>query len=97
MKNYIVKHRRRIGIIGGCMACIVALIYLAIVPEEAKNASGLQKIILLYGHSVCWIVLSVASFLWAMTNKHILSSGLAYIALAIYAVFVGTVLLASRM
>ena len=93
MKSYLDKHRKLVGSIGGIIAFVVALIYLKVMPAEVSSASGLQKIILTYGHSLCWILLSGASSLWAITEKNDLSKILAYTALVVYVIFISTLLL----
>ena len=93
MKSYLEKHHRLFGALGGITAFVVAAIYLKVIPVEVSSASGLQKIILIYGHSLCWILLSGASSLWAITAKSKLSKILAYTALVIYIIFIGTLLL----
>ena len=93
MKSYLEKHHKLFGIGGGIIAFVVAVIYLKVIPEEASSASGLQKIILSYGHSLCWILLSGASSLWAITGKNDLSKILAYMALGTYIIFMSTLLI----
>ena len=93
MKNSLEMHHRLFGIVGGVIAFVIAAIYLKAIPEEASSASGLQKIILTYGHSLCWILLSGASSLWAITEKNDLSKILAYTALVVYGIFISTLLL----
>jgi len=97
MKAYLEKHHRIFGIIGAVAAFVIAIIYLKITPAEASTASGFQKIILVYGHSLCWILLGGASILWAKTRINKWSGLLAYAALAAYAAFVVTLLAARFM
>ena len=97
MKSYIEKHHKLFGIGGGIIAFVVAVIYLKAIPEEVSSASGLQKIILTYGHSLCWILLCGASILWAITEKNKLSKTLAYAALVVYIIFISTLLLTKHM
>lgn len=93
MKSYLEKHHRLFGIGGGMIAFVIALIYLQVTPEEASTVSGLQKIVLTYGHSLCWILLSAASSLWAIAEKNNLSKILAYMALGAYIIFMSTLLI----
>ena len=93
MKNSLEMHHRLFGIVGGVIAFVIAVIYLKVIPAEVLSASGLQKIILTYGHSLCWILLSGASSLWAITGKNDLSKILAYTALVVYVIFISTLLL----
>ena len=86
-------HHRLFGIVGGVIAFVIAVIYLKVIPAEVSSASGLQKIILTYGHSLCWILLGGASSLWAITEKNDLSKILAYTALVVYIFFISTLLL----
>lgn len=65
----------------GLLAFAVAAVYLKVTPEEVSTASGVQRIILAYGHSLCWALLGTASFLWGASKEARL---LAYAALAAY-------------
>ena len=94
MKNSLEMHHRLFGIVGGVIAFVIAVIYLKVIPAEVSSASGLQKIILVYGHSLCWILLCGASIGRAMVKKNKWSKILAYGALAIYIIFLTTLLLA---
>lgn len=92
MKSYLEQHHRLFGVIGGVIALIVAVIYLKVTPVEVSIVEGYQHIILVYGHSVCWILLSVASILWAILKKNKWSEFLALAALLTYVIFLGTLL-----
>lgn len=94
MKSYLNKHHRIFGGIGALTAFVVAIIYLLVVPEESSDADWTQKVILLYGHSLCWFLLSGVSILWAVNRKNKWSALLAYMALTVYALFMGTLLIA---
>lgn len=94
MKNFLEKHRRPYGIFGAIAALVIAIIYLAVVPIEAPGDTGLQQLILRYGHSLCWILLGAASFLWGMKNGRRLSELFAYSALCVYVIFIATFMFA---
>jgi hypothetical protein len=93
MKSYLEKHHRLFGICGGIIAFIIATIYLKVIPEEASIVGGLQRMILLYGHSLCWILLGTASILWAIMKKNKWSKFLAFAALSAYFIFMSTLLI----
>lgn len=93
MKSYLEKHHRLFGTLGGIIAFVVAVIYLKVIPEEASTVDGLQKIILIYGHSLCWVLLCGASIGWAVVKKNKWSKILAYTALVVYIIFISTLLL----
>lgn len=95
MKAYLEKHYRVFGFLGALVALIIAAIYIKVIPEEAVVASGIQEMVLRYGHSLCWILLSQASLLWGINKTNKWSKLLAYTALATYIIFM-VVLLASR-
>lgn len=95
MKAYLEKHYRLFGFLGALVALIIAAIYIKIVPEEAVATSGIQEMVLRYGHSLCWILLSQVSFLWGVNRTNKWSKLLAYNALAMYIIFM-VVLLTSR-
>lgn len=90
MKKYLTQHYRIFGLIGSIAAFIVAAVYLKVVPEEAAKVEGIPEIILLYAHTFCWILLGVASILWALNRTNKWSKVLAYVALLTYVIFVGT-------
>ena len=93
MKEYLKKHHRLFGAIGGVIAFFIAVIYLKVLPPEALTTGGYQKIILTYGHSVCWFLLSGASIAWAIVKTNKWSETLAYAALVAYAIFISTLLI----
>lgn len=93
MKSYLEKHRRAFGLIGAVLALAVAIIYLVVIPKESSDASGIQKVVLAYGHSLCWFLLSGASYLWSTNKKNRWPATLAYAALASYVIFMGTLLI----
>lgn len=95
MKSYLEKHRKIVGILGACGATSVAIVYLMVRPEEVQATSGIQKLVLLYGHSACWFLLGTASLLWGLGKSKKLSVLLAYSALAIYVGFMA-ILLATK-
>lgn len=69
MRKYIASHRRRFAVIAGTASFAIAVLYLWLIPDKAVSAVGYQKIILLYGHSICWILLSGASFAWGIFGE----------------------------
>ena len=93
MKNYLEKHHRVIGLAGSLVAFVVAVIYLVVVPEDLSKADWIQKTILLYGHSLCWLLLSGAGIMWSIKRKNRWSVFLAYAALAVYVIFMSTLLI----
>lgn len=93
MRAYLEKHYRVLGFLGALVALVIAAIYIEVVPDEVAVTSGIQEIVLRYGHSLCWILLSQASFLWGINKTNKWSKLLAYTALATYIIFVGTLLI----
>lgn len=92
MKSYLNNHHRFVGIVCGMICLAIAIIYLRIIPAEVSSVSGYQAVILTYGHSVCWALLSGASIVWAILKNNKWSGILAYSALGVYVVFIGTLL-----
>ena len=95
MKAYLEKHYRVFGFLGALVALIIAASYIKVIPEEEVVASGIQEMVLRYGHTLCWILLSKASLLWGINKTNKWSKLLTYTALATYIIFM-VVLLASR-
>lgn len=71
----------------------IAGIYLEATPAAPSNTPVLAETILLYAHSLTWLVLGIASLVWGVGNNLKLSIHMAYVALVIYIVFIITVLL----
>lgn len=92
MNGNLQKYHRLFGVVGGVIALVVAVIYLKVIPEEASIVGGLNNMILMYGHSLCWILLSAASILWAIMKKNKWSEFLAFGALFTYFIFISTLL-----
>ncbi len=80
----IAARHRLFGSIGAIGAGAIAILYLVLVPEKALYAGGLVKLFLLYGHSLCWILIAGASGLWALKGMNRWSIGLLYTALVVY-------------
>lgn len=93
MKSYFEKHHKLFGVVGGVIALAIAASYLKVTPKEASIVGGLHNIILLYGHSLCWILLGAASILWAIMKKNKWSRCLAFAALFTYFIFMSTLLI----
>ena len=83
MKQRFARYYRLLFSLGAMVSFAVAVIYLLLTPEEAASVYGFQKVVLLYGHSVCWFLLCAACVLWAILKKNKWSEILAYTALAV--------------
>ena len=93
MQSRVGKHHKILGIVGACLALTIAAIYLVATPEAASQASGLQRIILLYGHATSWVFLSVMSVILGLKGSNKWSRAAAYAALVTYAIFMSTLVL----
>jgi hypothetical protein len=92
MKQFLQKYRFVAGVVGVVAAIAIATIYVFVVPAEAATAEGAAKFILLYGHSLCWVLLACAVGLWAF-KKERSATIFAYAGLAAYALFMAIVVL----
>ena len=88
MRSYLEKHRLLYGYVGAIIALIIAAVYFVVIPGEVLEASGVQKQVLLYGHSLCWVLLSIASCLWGMKKHRKLMAFFAYSAFITYIIFI---------
>ena len=95
MKDFLKKYRRLLGIIGLFIALCIASIYLKVVPREAIETEGVQKFILIYSHSLGWLLLGLASLLWALNRTNIWAKYLSYSALLVYVIFILTLVSSS--
>lgn len=87
MKGFIQTHRKVVGIVSVIGALAIATLYLFVVPEQAESATGLERLIIEYAHSLVWVLLAAALALWTYSRSPKARSILAYSALALYAVF----------
>ena len=87
------KHRLLYGHIGAIIALIIAVIYLVVIPGEVLEVSGMQKLVLLYVHSLYWVLLSIASYLWGMKKHRKLTAFYAYSALITYIIFISILMI----
>ncbi|QQS26944.1 hypothetical protein IPM44_04515 [bacterium] len=92
IKKAIQKHRRIFGTVGAVVALVIMVVYIFILPKGADSATGFQKVILTYTHSICWFLLGIASFLWSSKHKNNWPQYLAYTALGIYFIFIITLM-----
>ena len=92
MNTYLTKHHKILGVLGAIAALSIAVIYFYAIPEAAATASTLPKLILTYGHSLCWALIAIASLLWATTKQRKYISLFGYSALVVYGVFLFTLL-----
>jgi hypothetical protein len=92
MTPFFHRHERTITLLFACVAFAVSALYIWIVPFEASSVSGVTKLILMYGHSVCWSLLGFASLTWVLLKSKRFALACVYLALACYAVFIATLL-----
>lgn len=90
MKAHLLAHRAMYGILGTLLSISIAIIYYFVVPEISPQASTLTRLILTYGHSLCWLLLSIASLSFALKAPPKVTTAAAYAALITYAVFIIT-------
>jgi hypothetical protein len=93
MKHKLQKHRRLLSVIGVVISVGVGLFYLEITPDKVSSVSGLHKIILTYGHSVCWLLIGFACGLWGWARS-VPAKLMGYAALLAYAMFIAALLFA---
>lgn len=92
MKAHIAKHRIAFGTSAVIIALAVAALYYVVVPEEAAHAVGIQRFILLYGHTICWLLLATAGSLWTLNKARSAQVFFAYAALGSYVIFMATLI-----
>lgn len=95
MKNFLRKYSKPFGIVGLVAAFIIAAIYLKITPKEAVDTEGAQRVVLLYSHSLGWVLLGFASLLWGLDRKNTWAKYLSYSALLVYVIFILTLVSSS--
>lgn len=92
--TYVQARHRLFGCVGAAIAFAVAIIYSFVIPTEARAHTGVVSIILTYGHALCWVLLGVASALWAHKRANRWQVRLLYAALFVYTTFLATLLVA---
>lgn len=93
IKKYIAQHRTTVGFAASVCALFVAATYFIVVPLQLAEATGVAWLVLRYGHSLCWVLLSVACVAWALGKSARLVKGVAIAALCSYILFMLTLVL----
>lgn len=94
MKHCFETHPKIVGAIGAIISFAIATAYYFFTPPEAAEATGLQWLILTYAHSLVWVCMAAASTLFALNKWHTARAILMYAALALYVLFIITLLAA---
>lgn len=92
MQKYFETHPRIVGVVGVLVSLSIATAYYFFTPPEAAETSGLQWFILTYTHSLVWVCMAVASALFALQKAHKIRTLFMYAALALYVLFITTLL-----
>ena len=83
----VLRHRRLVGGVAGGTAAVLAALWLFVVPQKADEVAGIQRALIQYGHSLCWVLLSAAAFLYAAQAPRRFIETAAWSALAAYIAF----------
>ena len=73
---------------GAGLAASMSVVWFRVVPDAADGATGWAWLVLRLGHGVCWALLAASMIIGVADGPRRLRSGLAWAALAAYAVFV---------
>lgn len=95
IQHFIKTHRIVVGTVGAIVAFAVAAVYFVVIPAEASTAGFVSSFILTYGHSLCWVLLGIASIGWVAEPNRTWPKAFAYSALCVYGIFMLT-LVANR-
>ena len=87
IRAHVRAHHRKYGLCGVLGASAVAALYLVVIPHEAAAAFGPARFLLMYGHSLCWVLIALASGWWAVTGAITWSARLLYAAAVLYICF----------
>lgn len=87
VKEFFETHRLVVGTLATVLALGIAILYYFVVPEEAARATGVVQFVLLYAHSLCWLLLATASALWTIRRPAKFTTALCYAALLTYGIF----------
>ena len=55
------QYRGLVGVTAAIIAAGLALLWLFVVPAKADEVTGVQLVVVRYGHSVCWAFLAAAT------------------------------------
>jgi hypothetical protein len=88
-KKFVTSHRQLTATLATIFALCIAYLYYFIVLAETSSIRVVQTI-LIYGHSLCWVFLAVASIFWGFGRSKKWYMYFAYAALVTYLVFIAT-------
>lgn len=59
-------HRRRLGGAAAVAAVALAVLWGFVVPEKVDTVSGMSRVAIRWGHSLCWALVSLAALSYAL-------------------------------
>ncbi|MFZ2486717.1 MAG: hypothetical protein WAZ19_01235 [Anaerolineae bacterium] len=82
----------------GVMCVLMTLIWVFMWPKESAGTGGWRFIVLRWFHALTWALLAAAAFsaTFNVLGDTALAQRLALLALAVYVVFIGTMISSSR-
>lgn len=87
-RRWLAVHRRQVGLVAGSVCVGSAVVWLLVVPSEADDAAGWQRLVLTYGHALVWVMLAMAALLFAFGASGRLIGRVAQLALFVYIAFI---------
>jgi len=85
--------RRCIAAAATVVCLVLAAVWLVVTPDEANGADGVRQALLLYGHTVVWLLLGLAAALYAIGAAGRAVESTAMLALGFYVAFVTALIL----
>ncbi len=92
MTAWVQRHRTPLAATAAVVAAGLAVLWLLVVPDAAREADGLRWMLLRFGHSLTWGLLALAALALALSAPAPAVRWPAYAALACYVAFLAALL-----
>ena len=80
----------------GIPCLMLAFVFAIVWPRQAVTTSGLRRLILRWGHALVWVLLGLAAFSTSLSGHTPIAAALALTSLAVYVVFLITLVTTKR-
>ena len=82
------RRRRPLGAVGAVIAAGMSALWVVVVPDRVDTVTGVQEVVIRWGHPVCWALLAIVGILVAVAAPKRIRDVVAVLAAGSYAAFV---------
>lgn len=87
LRDRAARHHRTLGLAGAVAAVGMTAVWTVVVPDKADATTGLQSLVIRWGHPACWALLAGVGLSVALDAPRRVRDPLAWSALGSYGAF----------